>query len=183
MAGPRIAAASCSGLYRHWLSRPLRKSAAGLAVAVALANAGPSFAASNVRISGLANFTFNTISDLTSDSSLAEDVCVYSNSPTNGYRVTATGSGSGGAFTLAPVSGTNTLAYEVQWKAQAGAPSGTQLTAGSPLTGLVSSATQQACNNGPAASASLIVLLRAAALSSATAGTYSGSLTLLIAPE
>lgn len=184
MSAPGIAAALGSGLCRHWPGRPLRKSAVGLALAAVLANAGPASAASNnVRISGLTNISFNTISDLTSDASLAEDVCVFSSSATSGYRVTASGSGTGGAFTLAPVSGSNTLAYEVQWKAQSGATSGTQLTAGSPLTGLVSSASQQACNSGPAVSASLIVVLRAAALSSATAGTYSGSLTLLIAPE
>ena len=163
--------------------RPLRKSLAGLALTATLACAGPAAAASNVRITGLTNLSFNTVADLTSDTSLAEDVCAFSSSPTNGYRVTATGSGTGGAFTLSPVSGSDTLAYEVQWKAQAGQASGSQLTAGSPLTGQISSATQQQCNNGPATSASLIVILRAAALSSVTAGSYSGSLTLLIAPE
>ena len=172
-----------SGPGRHVYSRLLRKSLVGLALTAALACADPAMGASNVRISGLTNLSFNTVTDLTSDSSLAEDLCVYSSSPTSGYHVTATGSGTGGAFTLSPVSGSNTLAYEVQWKAQAGQTSGSQLTANSPLTGLVSAATQQQCNNGPAASASLIVILRAAALSSATAGSYSGSLTLLIAPE
>ena len=178
------ATAGGSGTGRHVFSRLLRKSFTGLALTVALASAGPACAAaSNVRISGLTNLSFNTVTDLTSDSSLAEDVCVYSTSPTNGYRVTATGSGTGGAFTLSPASGSNTLAYEVQWKAQAGQTSGSQLTAGSPLVGQTSAASQQQCNSGPAASASLIVILRAAALSSATTGSYSGSLTLLIAPE
>jgi hypothetical protein len=177
------ATAAGSGLYRHWRSRLLRKSFVGLALAAVLANPDAACAAaSNVRISGLTNLTFNTVTDLTSDASLAEDVCLYSSSSTSGYHVTATGSGTGGAFTLS-ATGSNTLAYEVQWKGQAGQTSGSQLTAGSPLTGLVSSATQQQCNSGPAASASLIVILRAAALSSATAGSYSGSLTLLIAPE
>ena len=183
MASLGNAAALGSGLARHGLDRMLRKSVAGLALAAGLACGGPAAAASNVRITHLANFSFNTIADLTSDASLPADVCVYSNSPTNGYRVTATGSGTGGAFTLAPVSGSNTLAYEVQWKAQPGAQIGSALTAGTPLTGLVSSATQNQCTNGPTDSASLIVILRGSALSSATAGTYNGSLTLLIAPE
>ena len=183
MASLGNAAASGSGLYRHGLNRPWRKLFSGLALTVVLTCATPAFGASKARITDLANFSFNTITDLTSDSSLAEDVCVFSDSSTSGYRVTATGSGTGGAFTLSPVSGTGTLAYEVQWKGQAGAQSGSSLTAGSPLTGQVSAATQQQCNSGPASSASLIVILRAAALSTATTGSYSGSLTLLIAPE
>lgn len=185
MAALGNATAAGSGLDRHWLSRSLRRSVIGLALTAGLTLAGPALAAapSNVRISGLVNLSFNTIADLTSDASLAEDVCLFSSSATSGYRVTATGSGAGGAFTLSPVSGSNTLAYDVEWKGQAGAMSGSSMTANVPLTGQISSATQQQCNSGPAASASLIVTLRAAALSSATTGTYGGSLTLLIAPE
>lgn len=155
----------------------------GLAFAALLASATPAVGApSNVRITGLSDLAFNTITDLNSDTSLAEDVCVFSNSATNGYRVTATGSGSSNSFALS-ASGGNRLAYEVQWNSQPGQISGTQLTSGSPLTGLVSSATQQSCNNGPSSSASLIVILRAGALSAAVPGSYTGQLTLLIAPE
>lgn len=138
-------------------------------------------ASPNVRITGLTDVAFNTITDLASDTSRAEDVCVYSASPTSGYRVTATGSGSSGAFDLR--SGGNRLSYQVQWNSQAGNLSGTQLISGTPLTGLVSSATSETCNPGPSASASLIVILRASALSAALPGTYTGQLTLLIAPE
>ena len=140
-----------------------------------------SAASSNVRITGLVDLAFNTITDLASDTSQEEDVCVFSSSSTNGYRVTATGSGSSGAFALS--AGGNRLAYEVQWNSQAGQLTGTQLTSGTPLTGLVSSASQQTCNSGPSASASLIVILRASALSAAVPGTYTGQLNLLIAPE
>jgi hypothetical protein len=52
-----------------------------------------------------------------------------------------------------------------------------------PLTGQVSSATQQTCTNGPATSASLVVILRSAALAGATAGTYTGTVTLVVGPE
>ena len=135
----------------------------------------------DVRITGLVDLAFNTITDLSSDASQEEDVCVFSASPTSGYNVTATGSGSGGAFDLR--SGGNKISYEVQWNTQAGQLTGTQLTSGTPLTGLVSSATQQTCNSGPSASASLVVILRAAALSGAVPGSYTGQLTLLIAPE
>jgi hypothetical protein len=95
--------------------------------------------------------------------------------------VQATGSGSGGAFTLA--SGSASLAYEVQWSQVSGQTSGTQLSPNVALTGQVSSATQPSCNSGPSTSASLIVILRSAQLSAAAAGSYSGTLTLLVAPE
>jgi hypothetical protein len=58
-----------------------------------------------------------------------------------------------------------------------------QLSPNVPLTGQTSTATQQTCNSGPATSASLIVVLRSTALSSATAGTYNGAVTLLVGPE
>ena len=60
---------------------------------------------------------------------------------------------------------------------------GTSLTAGVAKTGFKSTAVAQGCNNGPVTTASLIVILRAATLSSATAGTYNGTLTLILAPE
>lgn len=155
----------------------------GLAFGVLVAaGAVPALAAPlNARITGLSDLPFGTITNFAADSSLAENVCIYSTAPMGGYQLTATGSGTGGAFTLA--SGGNTLAYEVQWNATAGKTTGTQVMAGTPLTGLNSSATQQTCNSGPASSASLIVILRSAALSSAAPGTYNGTLTLLIAPH
>jgi hypothetical protein len=58
-----------------------------------------------------------------------------------------------------------------------------QLSPNVPLTGQTSAASHQVCSNGPATSASLIVLLRSAGLSSVTAGTYSGTLTLLVGAE
>jgi hypothetical protein len=133
-----------------------------------------------VKISALSDVAFNTIANLTVDSVKAQSICVYSSSPTNGYHVTASGPG-GGAFTL--TSGSNTLAYEVQWNASTGQSSGTQLAANVATGGFTSTATQNSCNNGPATTASLIVVLRTAALSTATAGTYTGTLTLVIGPE
>jgi hypothetical protein len=47
----------------------------------------------------------------------------------------------------------------------------------------VSTASHQTCSTGPASSASLIILLRSAALSSARAGSYNGTLTLVVGPE
>jgi hypothetical protein len=95
--------------------------------------------------------------------------------------VTASGSAPGGAFAL--TSGGALLDYEVQWSTAAGQASGTQLSPNMPFGGFISLATQQSCNSGPATSASLILLLRSTALSSARAGAYAGTLTLIIGPE
>ena len=144
--------------------------------------ADPAGAASNnVRITGLSDVAFGTLANLSVDAVRTENICAFANSATNGYNVRASGSGSGGAFTLA--SGTDTLPFDLQWNDSAGQSSGTQMTANVALTGQVSTATQQSCNSGPAVSASLIVILRSAALSSATAGSYNGSVTLVIGPE
>lgn len=142
----------------------------------------PASAASNkVRLSSLADISFGTISDVTSDAIQSESVCMYADTNTNGYNVTASGSGPGNAFQLA--SGLNSLTYEVQWNSSAGQSSGAQLSSGAPLNGQTSAATQQTCNNGPATSASLILIMRAAVLASAPAGSYKGTLTLVVGPE
>ena len=147
-----------------------------------LLTSGPAAAASNkVRISNLTDLAFGTITNVGANAAQSESLCLYADTNSNGYNITATGSGGGGAFLLS--SGLRTLAYEVQWSSSSGQSSGTQLTANVPLTGQTSAAVQQTCNNGPATTASLIVVLRSAALSGATAGSYSGTLTLVVGPE
>lgn len=151
------------------------------ALAIAL-TASPAFAASNrVRITKLTDAAFGSIANLGINATRTQNVCLFSDTNTHGYRITAVGTGPGGAFRL--TSGGNTLAFQVQWNSSSGQSSGTQLTPNVPLTGLISSATQQACNSGPPTSASLIILLQSSALSSATAGAYSGTLTLIAGPE
>ncbi len=161
---------------------PLRcRLRSGLCALLALCS-GPALAQSNnVRISKLSDVTLPLITDLTVDAISPQSVCLFSSTATKGYRVTASGTGAGGAFTLASTS--SSLAYAVEWNNLPGRSSGTQLTANLPLTGLVSTATQQACNSGPPTSASLIVILTSAALSTARADTYQGTLTLVIGAE
>lgn len=142
----------------------------------------PVSAASNkVRITNLSDVAFGTLANLSADSVQSQSLCLYADTATGGYNVRASGSGSGGAFTLS--SGSDILPFEVQWSSISGQSSGTQLTANVALSGQVSGATQQTCNTGPASSASLILVIRSSALSSAGAGSYNGSLTLLIGPE
>lgn len=153
------------------------------AVACALLSlSSPAFAASEkVRITGLGDVAFGSIGNLGADSVRSQSLCLYSSSTTNGYNVTAIGTGPGGSFQLS--SGSLSLPFEVQWSSSAGQSSGAQVNPNVPLTGQVTTATQQTCGSGPATSASLIVVLRSSTLSSAMAGTYNGSITLLVGPE
>lgn len=135
--------------------------------------------AQNVRVTSLTNFTFGTIANLLADQTQSKSLCAYSS--TGRYSVRATGSGAGGAFALS--AGTRTLAYEVQWNSAAAQTSGTALTAGVTRSGFTTAATNQTCLSGPSTTASLIVILRAASLSAASAGSYTGTLTILLAPQ
>lgn len=134
-----------------------------------------------VRITSLSDIAFGTVANLGVDAVRSENVCLYSETVSNGYNITATGTGPGGAFQLS--SGSGAMAFEAQWSSSSGQGSGAQLTPNVPLTGQVSTASQQTCNAGPATTASLIILLRSAALSSAQAGIYNGTLTLVVGPE
>ena len=163
---------------RRTLSR-LAGCAAGLAMLFA---AAPLQAQSNnVRLTKLSDVAFGSLVNLGVDASVAQNICVFAQTSGNRYRVTATGSAPGGAFALA--SGSDLLGYEVQWNASSGQSSGLQLSPSVAQTGLISSATQQTCNSGPATSASLILFLRSSALQSAKAGSYTGTLTLVIGAD
>jgi hypothetical protein len=134
-----------------------------------------------VRISGLSDVAFTNV-DPSTDASDAQNICVWSNTSTRGYRVTATGSGAGSGFALANAA--LTVPYTVEWSATSGQITGTSLAAGTALTGLTSSATNANCASGPAASASLIVKIASTDLQTMQASTsYTGTLTLVVAPE
>ena len=138
-------------------------------------------AAQQVQISKLSDVAFGTIADLTVDSVSAQNVCVFSSTAQKGYNIRATGNGTASAFTLA--NGSSKLAYEVQWSPNSGRTTGTGLTTNVTLTGQRTNANNATCSSGPATTASLIVIIRAASLSAAAGGAYSGTLTLLVAPE
>src|SRR5690349_12507525 len=136
---------------------------------------------SRIQLTGLTDVAF-TNQDPAVAASNAQNVCVWSNSATNGYYVTATGSGAGSAFTLA--NGALTVPYSVEWAGSSGQTSGTALTAATALHGLTSAATNPTCASGPASSASLIVKISSASLQGMqAAATYTGTLTLVVAPE
>ena len=152
----------------------------GCLAALLLVNPVPAFA-QKVRITNLSDIDFGMIANLQADSRRSQNVCLYSNGTAGGYSVVATGSGPGSGFSL--TSGPNLLAYDVEWSGQSGQASGTALSPNVALTGQTSAATHQFCNSGPSSSASLIVVLRGSELARARQGSYSGTLTLLIAAE
>ena len=134
--------------------------------------------AQQVRISKLVDVNFGAITNFTTDLTKSQSMCVYS---TNKYQISASGSGPASAFSLA--SGSRTMPYEVQWSATAGQTIGTALLTGNPLLNLATAANSSACSNNPATSASLIIILRSSAVQAAAAGNYTGTLSLLIAPN
>lgn len=163
-------------------TRECFRAAVRLALLTLATAASPLYAQSNnVRISNLSDVAFGSIVNVGADATNSQSICVYANTAIRGYRVTASGSAPGGGFSL--TSGASLLNYEVQWNQAAAQSSGTQLSPNVTLTGQISSATQQTCNSGPANSASLILVLRGSELSNARAGSYSGTLTLLVGPE
>jgi hypothetical protein len=146
-----------------------------LAAAAMLALTAPAYA-QGVQVTGLSDVAFGTIGSFGSDLVRSQSICAFSGLLGGRYSVTASGSGAGGAFTLS--NGAAALPYEVQWNTTAGQSSGIGLTANVPLSGqtmLLSCPVLQTTNT------SLIVILRAAQLHVATAGNYSGTLTVILA--
>ena len=132
------------------------------------------------RISGLSDIDF-TNQDPASAATAAQNVCVWSNTATKAYTVTASGSGDSSAFTLS--NGGAVVPYQVQWAGASGALTGTVLTPGSASASFTSAATNQNCASGPNASASLIVGVDTSDLGTMSAGSnYTGTLTLLVTP-
>jgi hypothetical protein len=133
------------------------------------------------QITGLSDISF-TNADPTTTATSTQNDCVWSNTATKGYSIKATGSGAAGAFTLA--SGGLTVPYSVQWSQSSGQSSGTSLTAGTALSGQVSTATTPTCSSGPSTTSSLIVSIASSDLQNMVAATsYTGTLSLLVTPQ
>jgi len=133
------------------------------------------------RITGLTDITI-TNQDPNTAVNNAQNVCVWSNTATKKYTVTASGSGASSAFTLA--NSTLTVPYSVQWAGSSGATSGTALTTGTASTAFTSTATDQACASGPTSSASLVVNMATSDLGGMQSLTsYTGTLTLVVTPQ
>ena len=132
-----------------------------------------------VQITGLSDITLTEV-DPNAEAVRSQNNCVWSNTATKGYTITASGSGAGGAFTLAAPSLT-AVAYDVKWSATSGATTGTTLAAGAPSANYVSTALIPGCGLG--SSSSMTVSIAAAQLQTMSSGSnYTGTLTLLVNP-
>ena len=131
------------------------------------------------RISALNDIALGTWTG-TGGLSGSDSLCVWTT--TGAYNVTATGSGAGGAFTLDDGSG-GTLAYAVEWADTAAAGAGSAMTAGAALNGQNAAATSTTCNGGANLDATVLVDVIEADLAAASYGNYTGTLTLVVAPE
>lgn len=117
--------------------------------------------------------TWDGVSNMT----LTIDHCVGTTG-SRPFRITIRGTGPGDSFRLS--NGISALPFTVFYKGRTG--SLTQVSAGTPLTGLVGN-TRAQCVNLSRQNEQLRVTLAATDLAAATAGSYSGTLTLTVAPE
>lgn len=128
-----------------------------------------------VRISNLADIDLGIFAG--ADAIGSTDACVYRNG-TGAYRITATGSGAGGAFSL--TDGTNSVAYTVEYDDGTGALA---LGSSTPLIGRTGADPASATCATTGNNATVTTTVTAADGAALPAGTYTGTLTLLVAPE
>lgn len=117
---------------------------------------------------------------------LTDDLCVYATGINGGYTVTATGSGAGGAFTLA--SGPNTITYTVRWNSGGVGNLGNNgvnltpgVTSNRRRNASLDSVNCTGANPGP--TARIIVRVTNGQMAGALKGIYTGTTTLLITPD
>ena len=135
-----------------------------------------------VQVSSLRDVNFDIV-DPSVTATDAQNICVFSNTPTRGYNITATGDGAANAFTLANAAAA-TIAYSVEFADTTDQTTGDVLAPGTPLTGQTTTAISIACLVVPLAAASLIVSITPEEQQKMVGGqSYTGTLTLLVAPE
>lgn len=110
-----------------------------------------------------------------------QKICVWSNTLSRTYSITASGSGIGRAFALA--NERREVPYSVHWTSVSDRGGGASLSSGVASPTVVTAATQQECKSGPSASASLVVRIEPDDLQAMEPGaTYVGFLTLMVSP-
>lgn len=116
------------------------------------------------------------------DLNQTDDVCVWTNVSNGTYKVTASGSGTEGAFTVARGE-TATVAYQVWWRPSLdGGVEYVQLESGEASASQSGANTESpSCSSG-GKSATFKVLFKRNTLLSSPPGEYRGTLSLMIAP-
>ncbi|MFK8017028.1 MAG: hypothetical protein AB8G17_16515 [Gammaproteobacteria bacterium] len=128
-----------------------------------------------VRISNLTDINLGVFGG--ADAIGSSDACVYRNG-TGAYRITASGSGAGGAFSL--TDGTNSVGYAVEFDDGTGAVA---MGASTPMIGRTGADATSATCATTGNNATVTTTVTATDAASLPAGTYTGTLTLLVAPE
>lgn len=129
-----------------------------------------------VKIASMADFAFGTYAG-TGALDSNDDVNIASNY-TGTYRVTLTGSGAASAFTI--TNGTQTIAYAPSFNKATGTAGGVLATSGTAITaqtGIVKPLATATLN------ANIRVQMTQANIQAVDAGTYSGTLTIVVTPE
>jgi hypothetical protein len=130
-------------------------------------------------ITSLADISFAAIDPATA-ATRTQGPCVWSNTATRKYTITANGSGTAGAFTL--TDGAVVVPYSVGWAATAGASSFTTLASGAASAALVATSANVACSAG--VDSTMQVAITAANLQTMVAtNSYNGTLTLVVTPQ
>jgi hypothetical protein len=136
----------------------------------------------------LADVKINHLSDIglgtwsgSGDRSGSDDVCV-SNSDSDDYRVTASASGGGGAFELENGTTGYDLPFEVDWRDATSGSGWTSLSANTQSPLFSNAQTPLECDGASSDVASFRVIVRSNDIDDADYGSYSGTLTLVIAP-
>ncbi|WP_196138741.1 hypothetical protein [Aliikangiella sp. G2MR2-5] len=134
-----------------------------------------------IQINNLNDIALGTFNGGTADLNGSDSFCIYRNGGT-GYNVTMSGSGTGGAFELA--GGGNTLNYSVSFENLDAGSAAVAMTAGSTLNGVTgANNTDNTCGSAAADNAQVNVNVANADLAAVPPGSYTGTLTILVAPE
>ena len=131
------------------------------------------FAEARIQIVDMNDFNFGTWSG-SGNLTATDQVCVWEDSGNNRYRVTATGTGAGGAFTI--TGGTTALPYQVTWTSSNGTTQ--TLTANVQSVQFRASSFVNRCGGGT--NATLRIDIQQSDLLASEAATYTGTLTLLL---
>ncbi len=137
-----------------------------------------------IRVSGIDNLTLNPYSS--GDVDLTTDVCIYTNDEDGQYDVTISGDGGpnqAASFQIGDAATTDDMTYTAAWNDVSGTNTNeTAVTHGNELTVQTgANTTSQTCSGG--SSARLHINITEAEVLAQAAGTYIGTITILVEPD
>lgn len=134
--------------------------------------------ADQARITSVTDINLGTWTIATGAPTGFDDVCVYTS--TGSYEVTTTSANNTGASYRLYDGSANYIVYTVNWNDATGG-GGAAMTHGTAMTGQTGDSTSETCSGGQ--NASVQVDITNANMIAAVAGTYTDTLTMVVAPE